>query len=212
MAKDDKMRQILESLENGVRDFFTSDKFSSYLDVMSKFHHYSINNQLLIAMQRPDATYVAGYNSWIKNFDRHVTAGEKGITILAPTKRLIEVETDQADEYGNAIVEKREILSFRPVTVFDVNQTEGKELPQLINNLEGKVENFNEFMSCLRVASPYLTIFLIAITLPRLHNYSIAYLIFHKSFWNKTKNGISSRRPINISRIKIALEPSCNDE
>ena len=155
MARDEKMKQVLENLEKGVKDFFTSDKYQEYLGVMNRFHHYSINNQILIAMQRPDVTLVAGYNSWIKNFERHVVTGEKGITILAPMKRLVEVETERADENGNAIVEQVEQISFRPVTVFDVSQTDGKELPTPINNLEGTVDRFNDFMSSLRVASPF---------------------------------------------------------
>ena len=86
MAQSEKMKQTLDKLEAGVMEFFTSEKYITYLQVMSKFHTYSANNQVLIAMQMPDATAVAGYNSWIRNFDRHVKKGEKSITILAPMK------------------------------------------------------------------------------------------------------------------------------
>lgn len=155
MDKKDRMAEITEQLEQGVKDFFTSEKFIHYLDVMSRFHRYSLNNQILIARQKPDATYVAGYNAWIKNFDRHVKRDETGIRILAPQKHQIEVETDRVDESGNAVREKREVISFRPVTVFDVSQTEGKELPELITELNGDVANYNTMMEAVAVAAPF---------------------------------------------------------
>ncbi len=155
MDKKDRMAEITEQLEQGVKDFFTSEKFIRYLDIMSRFHSYSLNNQILIATQKPEATYVAGYNSWIKNFDRHVKRNETGIRILAPQKHQIEIETDRVDESGNAIREKREIISFRPVTVFDVSQTEGKELPELVRELNGDVANYNTMMEAVAVAAPF---------------------------------------------------------
>lgn len=155
MEQRDRMAEITAQLEQGVKDFFTSEKFTDYLDVMSRFHQYSLNNQILIAMQKPEATYVAGYNAWMKNFDRHVKKGEQGIRILAPQKCSIEVEIDRADENGNAIIEKREFISFRPVNVFDVSQTEGKELPELITELEGKVTEYSAMMDAVAVAAPF---------------------------------------------------------
>ena len=155
MDKKDRMAEITEQLEQGVKDFFTSEKIIHYLDIMSRFHRYSLNNQILIARQKPDATYVAGYNAWIKNFDRHVKKNETGIRILAPQKHQIEVETDRVDESGNAVKEKREVISFRPVTVFDVSQTEGKELPELITELNGDVANYNTMMEAVAVAAPF---------------------------------------------------------
>lgn len=151
----DKVKKILDDLQEGVKDFFTSDKYINYLNVMSRFHSYSLNNQLLIAMQNPDATHIAGYNSWINNFDRHVKQGEKAITILAPMKRKVEVETGKYDKNGEPIKEEKEYISFRPVSVFDVSQTEGKELPMIATTLEGSVENYNNIMAALKIVSPF---------------------------------------------------------
>ena len=139
MKQNDKLQKVMEELEQGVNDFFTSEKFIRYLNVMSRFHTYSLNNQILIAMQNPEATRVAGFSSWMNNFKRYVRRGEKAITILAPFKRMVEVETDQADEYGNAVTKKQELISFRPVSVFDVSQTEGEPLPELVSELTGEV-------------------------------------------------------------------------
>lgn len=155
MAQTDKMKQTLDKLEAGVMEFFTSDKYISYLQVMSKFHTYSANNQVLIAMQMPEATIVAGYNSWMRNFDRHVKKGEKSITILAPQKIKIKVDTDKTDEYGNVIQEEKEGIKFRPVSVFDVSQTEGKPLPQIISELTGDVSRYEQLLDAARQAAPY---------------------------------------------------------
>lgn len=155
MAQGEKMKQVLEMLETGVRDFFTSDRFQDYLTVMSRFHEYSLNNQVLIASQMPEATHVAGFASWMRNFERHVKKGEKAITILAPSKQLIDVETDEKDEFGNAVIAKKEILTFRPVSVFDVSQTEGKPLPELVPELDGSVENYEDMMRAVSATAPY---------------------------------------------------------
>lgn len=122
---------------------------------MSKFHTYSANNQVLIAMQMPDATAVAGYNSWIRNFDRHVKRGEKSITILAPMKVKIKIDTDRRDADGKIIQEERETIKFRPVSVFDVSQTEGKPLPQIISELAGDVSRYEQLLDAARQAAPY---------------------------------------------------------
>lgn len=155
MAQTDKMKQTLDKLEAGVREFYTSEKFITYLQVMSRFHNYSLNNQILIAAQMPEATIVAGYNSWMRNFDRHVKKGEKSITILAPMKIRIKVDTDKTDEYGNVIQEDKEGIKFRPVSVFDVSQTEGKPLPQIISELTGDVSRYEQLLDAARQAAPY---------------------------------------------------------
>lgn len=155
MAGSDRMKEVLDKLEHGVREFFTSERFVQYLNVMSRFHDYSLNNQILIASQMPEATRVAGFSSWMRNFDRHVRKGEKAIMILAPVKRMTEVETDRADEYGNAVMEKREILTFRPVPVFDVSQTDGKELPELTPELAGGVKDFETLFTAIKAVAPY---------------------------------------------------------
>ncbi len=155
MAQSEKMKQTLDKLEAGVMEFFTSEKFITYLQVMSKFHTYSANNQVLIAMQMPEATAVAGYNSWIRNFDRHVKNGEKSITILAPMKVKIKIDTDRRDADGKVIQEERETIKFRPVSVFDVSQTEGKPLPQIISELTGDVSRYEQLLDAARQAAPY---------------------------------------------------------
>lgn len=155
MAQSEKMKQTLDKLEAGVMEFFTSEKFITYLQVMSKFHTYSANNQVLIAMQMPEATAVAGYNSWIRNFDRHVKNGEKSITILAPMKVKIKIDTDRRDADGKVIQEERETIKFRPVSVFDVSQTEGKPLPQIITELTGDVSRYEQLLDAARQAAPY---------------------------------------------------------
>ena len=154
-SQSEKLKQTLDKLESGVMEFFTSDKYISYLQVMSKFHTYSANNQVLIAMQMPEATIVAGYNSWMRNFDRHVKRGEKSITILAPMKVKIKIDTDRRDADGKIIQEERETIKFRPVPVFDVSQTEGKPLPQIISELTGDVSRYEQLLNAARQAAPY---------------------------------------------------------
>ena len=136
-----------------------------YLSVMSRFHRYSVNNTMLIYMQKPDATLVAGYNKWKNQFERHVKRGEHGITIIAPTpfkKKIEEQKLDpdtkapMLDAEGKVIMEEREveIPMFRPVKVFDVSQTDGKPLPELASSLSGNVQNYEIFMEALRRSAP----------------------------------------------------------
>ena len=154
-SQSEKLKQTLDKLEAGVMEVFTSEKYITYLQVMSKFHTYSANNQILIAMQMPEATVVAGYNSWMRNFDRHVKRGEKSITILAPMKVKIKIDTDRRDADGKIIQEERETIKFRPVSVFDVSQTEGKPLPQIISELTGDVNRYEQLLNAARQAAPY---------------------------------------------------------
>ena len=151
----DKVNEALERLEKGVKDMFTSDKFKNYLDVMSRFHNYSANNCLLIAMQNPNATYVAGYHDWMKKFNRHVNRGEKGMEIIAPWTQTINVETDKTDENGNVIYEKKQILRYRTVNVFDVSQTSGEDLPEISVRLTGDVEEYNRYFDAIKELSDY---------------------------------------------------------
>ena len=154
-SQSEKLKQTLDKLEAGVMEIFTSEKYITYLQVMSKFHTYSANNQILIAMQMPEATAVAGYNSWMRNFDRHVKKGEKSITILAPMKVKIKIDTDRRDADGKIIQEERETIKFRLVSVFDVSQTEGKPLPQIISELTGDVSRYEQLLNAARQAAPY---------------------------------------------------------
>lgn len=161
----DRMREIVDSIENGIKELFESDKYRQYLSTMSRFHRYSVNNTMLIYMQRPDATHVAGFNKWRDQFGRNVLKGEKGIRIIAPTpykKKVEEIKTDPEtnapvlDADGRAIIEEKEIRipMFKVVSVFDVSQTSGKPLPQLAADLSGNVQQYEVFMEALRRASP----------------------------------------------------------
>lgn len=170
----EQLDEIMGKLEKGLTDLFSSDKYKQYLTTMAKFHNYSFNNTLLIAMQRPDATLVAGYNAWPKKFERHVVKGAKGIRIIAPVtlKKTVEVRTPRNDSTASQDkipiyapgetkedYEKRtsevktkdvEYTAFRVTTVFDISDTEGKELPTVgVNELDGKVADYNRYISAL---------------------------------------------------------------
>ena len=161
-----QVREITDKLEQGIKELFESERFKEYLRTMSKFYNYSFNNTLLIAMQKPEATYVAGYTSWQRNFDRQVMKGEKGIKILAPAPYKTQEEREKVDPVtqkpvigadGKAVTETVEVLrpAFKVVSVFDVSQTDGKELPDIIvDELKGTVENYEAFFDALRQESP----------------------------------------------------------
>lgn len=161
----ERLREITEGIESGIRDLFESDKYRQYLSVMSRFPRYSLNNTMLIYMQKPDATLVAGYERWKQQFGRHVRRGERGITIIAPTsfkKKIQEQKLDPDtkapvfDKNGNIVMEEKEIEipTYRPVKVFDVSQTDGKPLPSLVDSLSGTVKNYEAFLEALRRSSP----------------------------------------------------------
>lgn len=161
----ERLQQITAGIEQGIKELFESEKYMRYLSVMSRFHRYSVNNTMLIYMQKPDATLVAGYNKWKNQFERHVKRGEHGITIIAPTpfkKKIEEQKLDpdtkapMLDQDGKVIMEEREveIPMFRPVKVFDVSQTDGKPLPELASTLSGSVQNYEAFMEALRRSAP----------------------------------------------------------
>ena len=161
----EQVKQIVAGIEGSIQELFQSERYAEYLRTMSRFHTYSVNNTILIHMQMPNATHVAGYNKWKNQFGRHVKQGEKGLTIIAPTpfKRKIEemkldpdTKAPVLDEDGNAVTEEREIEIplFKPVKVFDVSQTEGAPLPSLVSNLTGDVEQYEAFMEALRRTSP----------------------------------------------------------
>ena len=137
-----KVKKITDKLEQGLTELFESEKYKAYLSTMSKFHNYSVNNTLLIAMQKPEATLVAGYKAWQKNFDRHVNKGEKAIRILAPAPYKMKEERDKLDPLTGELVfdengmpQKEQvevsIPAFRALSVFDVSQTAGKPIPEL---------------------------------------------------------------------------------
>ena len=162
----DKLKEITDMLEKGIKELFNSDMYKSYLKTMSKFTNYSVNNTLLIAMQKPDATLVAGYNAWQTKFGRHVNRGAKAIKILAPAvykkKELVEkldpaTQKSVTDLYGNTVMEEVEVKLpyFKTAYVFDVSQTSGKKLPKLgVDELTGSVDGYNKFFEALKAVSP----------------------------------------------------------
>ena len=161
----ERLQEITAGIEQGIKELFDSEKYMRYLSVMSKFHRYSVNNTMLIYMQKPEATLVAGFNKWKNQFERHVKKGEHGITIIAPTpykKKIEEMKRDPGthapilDADGKAVMEEKEIEipMFRPVKVFDVSQTDGKPLPELASSLSGTVPHYEAFLEALRRSAP----------------------------------------------------------
>ena len=161
----ERLQEITAGIEQGIKELFESEKYMRYLSVMSKFHRYSVNNTMLIYMQKPEATLVAGFNKWKNQFERHVKKGEHGITIIAPTpykKKIEEMKRDPdthapiLDVDGKAVMEEKEIEipMFRPVKVFDVSQTDGKPLPELSSSLSGTVPHYEAFLEALRRSAP----------------------------------------------------------
>ena len=164
--RQEKIKQITDKLEQGVHQIFESDNYRAYLSTMAKFHSYSLNNTILIAMQKPGATLVAGYTAWQKDHDRHVKKGEKGIQIIAPSPYKVKQERDaldpktgkpQMDAQGNPLKEIIEVErpAFKVATVFDISQTEGKELPSIgVNELSGGVEGYDALFDALKATCP----------------------------------------------------------
>ena len=162
--RKEEMKAITEKLESGIKELFSSEKYSDYLRTMSKFTNYSLNNSLLIYMQKPDATAIAGYRAWETKFERHVKRGETGIRILAPAPYRKEVEQDKLDANGNVIRRShgtpvtervtKVIQAYKPISVFDVSQTEGKPLPEIVHTLEGNVDGYENFVEALKRTSP----------------------------------------------------------
>ena len=161
----DRIKEITAGIEQGTKELFESDRYRQYLTTMSRFHRYSLNNVMLIHMQCPNATLVAGFNKWRDQFGRHVKKGEKGIKIIAPApykKKIEEMKLDPdtkapvLDKDGNAVMEEKEVKIpvFKVVSVFDVSQTDGKPLPQLASDLTGNVKQYEVFMEALRRSSP----------------------------------------------------------
>lgn len=161
----ERLKEITDSIEIGIKELFESDKYKSYLQTMSRFHKYSLNNTLLISMQKPDATLVAGFNKWRDGFSRFVKKGEKGIKIIAPTPYKIKEEREKLDPLtkaplldvnGKVQTEEVEVQipMFRVVSVFDVSQTEGEPLPTLASDLTGNVKQFDVFMEAIKRTAP----------------------------------------------------------
>ena len=162
----EKLKEITDRLEQGITELFDSERYKEYLRVMSKFHNYSFNNTLLIAMQKPDASLVAGFSAWKNNFGRNVMKGQKGIKIIAPSPFKIRQEVEKIDPHtqkpiigkdGKPVTEEKEIKipAYKVVSVFDVSQTEGKELPDIaVDELTGDVDRYKDFFAALEKTSP----------------------------------------------------------
>lgn len=162
----DRLKEITDRLEQGILDVFESERYKEYLRVMSKFHHYSFNNTMLIALQKPDASLIAGFSAWKNSHGRTVKKGEKGIRIIAPAPFKVKQKMEKLDpktnmpvigKDGNALTEEKEITipAYKVVSVFDVSQTEGKELPSIgVNELTGDVSQYEDFFTALKKASP----------------------------------------------------------
>ena len=162
----EKLKEITDRLEQGITELFDSERYREYLLVMSKFHNYSFNNTLLIAMQKPDASLVAGFSAWKNNFGRNVIKGQKGIKIIAPSPYKVKQEMKKIDPHtqqpiigkdGKPVTEEKEITipAYKVVSVFDVSQTEGRELPDIaVNELTGDVERYRDFFAALEKTSP----------------------------------------------------------
>ena len=162
----EKLKEITDRLEQGITELFESERYKEYLRVMSKFHNYSFNNTLLIAMQKPDASLVAGFSAWKNNFGRNVMRGQKGIKIIAPSPYKVKQEMKKIDPHtqqpiigkdGKPVTEEKEITipAYKVVSVFDVSQTEGKELPDIaVDELTGDVERYRDFFATLEKTSP----------------------------------------------------------
>ena len=162
----EKLKEITDRLEQGIAELFDSERYREYLKVMSKFHNYSFRNTVLIAMQKPDASLVAGFSAWKNNFERNVMKGQKGIKIIAPSPYKIKQEMQKIDPHtqkpvigkdGKPVTEEKEVTipAYKVVSVFDVSQTEGKELPDIaVDELTGDVDRYKDFFAALEKTSP----------------------------------------------------------
>lgn len=204
----ERLKEITANIERGIQELFASGKYQQYLAMMSRFHRYSVNNQMLIYMQRPDATLVAGYGKWQKQFERHVNRGEKGITIIAPVPYKKKVEQVMYDpdtklplkaSDGTILTEEVEktIPHFKPTTVFDVSQTDGKPLPEIVSPLTAAVQNYDVMMEALHRSSP------VPISIEPIHDGSDGFFS-HTEQRIAIKEGMSESQTVSTTIHEIA--------
>lgn len=207
-APKDRLKEITDSIERGIQELFDSDRYRQYLQTMSRFHNYSLNNVMLITMQRPDATHVAGYGKWQTAFARHVKKGEKGIKIIAPTpykKKVEEMLIDPDTKLpmrgpdGELLKTEVEVVipRYRAVTVFDVSQTDGKPLPTLAQDLTAAVQNYDVMMEALRRSSP------VPVSIEAIHDGSDGFYS-HSSRSITIKEGMSESQTVSTTIHEIA--------
>ena len=148
---DKKVSEMVKELEKGVTEMFTSEEYKRYLSTMAKFYSYSINNCIMITIQKPEASYVAGYSDWNRKFERRVKAGEKGIRIFAPIVYKAKDQTPQNDpkDTGENEDTEKKIAAFKPAYVYDISQTEGKELPEICHELKANVKDFEKIKTAI---------------------------------------------------------------
>ena len=208
ITTQERLKEITANIERGIQELFASGKYQQYLAMMSRFHRYSVNNQMLIYMQRPDATLVAGYGKWQKQFERHVNRGEKGITIIAPVpykKKVEQVMYDPDTKLplkapdGTILTEEIEktIPHFRPTTVFDVSQTDGKPLPEIVSPLTAAVQNYDVMMEALRRTAP------VPVTIEPIHDGSDGFFS-HSEQRIAIKEGMSESQTVSTTIHEIA--------
>lgn len=151
-TKNNNIEEITKELERGVQEVFDSEKYKAYLEFVSRFYDYSINNTILIWMQKPDASLVAGFKAWQTKFKRSVKKGEKGIRILAPCPHKF--KKVEKDEQGNETEKEINYTTFRAAYVFDISQTEGEDVPKFVTDLQGNVEQYADLVEKLKALSP----------------------------------------------------------
>ncbi len=203
-ALQKQLQEITDKLEQGVNDIFTSENYRKYLETMSKFHNYSLNNIILINMQKPGASMIAGYNAWKKLHGRQVMKGEKGIKILAPSPYKVKRSVEKLDpqtqkpilgQDGKPVMEEKEITipAYKVVSVFDVSQTEGKELPTLgVDELSGDVDGYDEFFEAIKKSCP------VSIRFEEIQDGAKGYFS-HTSNYIAVKEGMSQQQTIKTA-------------
>ncbi|MDO4797189.1 MAG: ArdC-like ssDNA-binding domain-containing protein [Coriobacteriales bacterium] len=151
-----KAQAALDRIGDGVRSVWSSEAWANWLQTLAKFHDYSLNNTMLIAMQMPEATRVASYRSWQRDFNRHVKKGEHGIEVLVPmVAKAKDTDSEELPQGDEDTPERRRLVGFKVGHVFDVSQTEGEPLPTIAEHVESEVDRYDEVMDAICAVSAY---------------------------------------------------------